>query len=51
MPTITAETSNGSQTFEAPQGKKLVLAIENAGVDILHRCGGTLAALHVELKF
>jgi ferredoxin len=25
---------------EAPAGKKLVLAIEDAGVDILHRCGG-----------
>ena len=40
MPTITAETANGTQAFEAPEGKKLVLAIEDAGVDILHRCGG-----------
>ena len=40
MPTITAETANGTQTFEAPEGKKLVLAIEDAGIDILHRCGG-----------
>ena len=40
MPTITAETANGTQTFEAPEGTKLVLAIEDAGVDILHRCGG-----------
>src|SRR5262249_26315446 len=37
MPTITAE---GDKTFEAPAGKKLVLAIEDAGIDILHRCGG-----------
>lgn len=37
MPTITAE---GEKTFEAPEGKKLVLAIEDAGIDILHRCGG-----------
>lgn len=40
MPTITAETAAGSQTFEAPEGQKLVLAIEDAGIDILHRCGG-----------
>lgn len=37
MPTITAVDD---QTFEAPEGKKLVLAIEDAGIDILHRCGG-----------
>ena len=40
MPTITAETASGIQPFEAPEGKKLVLAIEDAGIDILHRCGG-----------
>jgi ferredoxin len=40
MPKIQAETASGSQEFEAPQGKKLVLAIEDAGIDILHRCGG-----------
>lgn len=27
-------------TFEVKQGKKLVLAMEDNGVDILHRCGG-----------
>lgn len=40
MPKIEAETATGTQTFEAPEGKKLVLAIEDAGIDILHRCGG-----------
>src|SRR3954462_8235147 len=40
MPTISAETASGTQTFDAPTGKKLVLAIEDAGIDILHRCGG-----------
>src|SRR5688500_12323096 len=40
MPKIEAETASGIQVIEAPQGKKLVLAIEDAGVDILHRCGG-----------
>jgi len=37
MPNITVD---GEKTFEAPEGKKLVLAIEDAGIDILHRCGG-----------
>ena len=40
MPKIEAETANGIVAFEAPEGTKLVLAIEDAGVDILHRCGG-----------
>ena len=37
MPQITVE---GEKTFEAESGKKLVLALEDNGVDILHRCGG-----------
>ena len=40
MPMIEAETAGGTKVFEAPPGKKLVLAIEDAGIDILHRCGG-----------
>ncbi len=40
MPKIEAETANGVIETEAPAGKKLVLVIEDAGVDILHRCGG-----------
>jgi ferredoxin len=40
MPKIEAETTQGAQILEAPAGKKLVLAIEDAGIDILHRCGG-----------
>ena len=40
MPKIQAETANGLIETEAPAGKKLVLAIEDAGIDILHRCGG-----------
>ena len=40
MPNITAEAAGGAQTFEAEEGRKLVLAIEDAGIDILHRCGG-----------
>ncbi|MFO1446308.1 (2Fe-2S)-binding protein [Bacillus sp. Bva_UNVM-123] len=30
----------GTGTFEVEQGKKLVLALEDNGVNILHRCGG-----------
>lgn len=40
MPKINAETATGPVEVDAPEGKKLVLAIEDAGVDILHRCGG-----------
>lgn len=40
MPRIEAETASGPHVFEAEAGKKLVLAIEDAGIDILHRCGG-----------
>ena len=38
MPTVTVE---GEKSFEVETGRKLVLAIEDAGIDILHRCGGT----------
>jgi ferredoxin len=40
MPRIKAETATGTNEFMADDGRKLVLAIEDAGVDILHRCGG-----------
>lgn len=40
MPTITAETATGTISFECEAGRKLVLALEDNGVDILHRCGG-----------
>jgi ferredoxin len=40
MPKITADTANGIVAFEAEQGRKLVLCLEDNGVDILHRCGG-----------
>jgi ferredoxin len=40
MARIEAETATGLQAFEAEQGRKLVLTIEDAGIDILHRCGG-----------
>lgn len=37
MPKVEVE---GRGTFEIPAGMKLVLALEDNGVDILHRCGG-----------
>lgn len=37
MPTVNVE---GEKSFEVESGTKLVLAIEDAGIDILHRCGG-----------
>jgi ferredoxin len=40
MPRIQAEAASGAQAFDADEGRKLVLAIEDAGIDILHRCGG-----------
>jgi ferredoxin len=40
MPKVTAETATGTQEFHAEEGRKLVLVIEDGGVDILHRCGG-----------
>ena len=37
MPTVSVV---GEKSFEVATGTKLVLAIEDAGIDILHRCGG-----------
>ena len=37
MPTVTI---HGGEPIQVEAGKKLVLAIEDAGIDILHRCGG-----------
>ena len=37
MATVTVE---GEKSFEVEAGRKLVLAIEDDGIDILHKCGG-----------
>ena len=37
MPKVTVD---GEKSFEVEAGKKLVLAIEDAGIDIMHKCGG-----------
>ncbi len=40
MAIITAETANGTVSINEENGRKLVLALEDNNVDILHRCGG-----------
>ncbi len=40
MGKIIAETAGGTVAFECETGRKLVLCIEDNGIDILHRCGG-----------
>src|SRR5205085_12411806 len=37
--------------FEVPQGKRLVLAIEDAGVDQLHACGGNARCTTCRVEF
>jgi ferredoxin len=41
MQIVMAETANGKVSIETEKDRKLVLALEDGGVDILHRCGGT----------
>ena len=48
MPTLTIE---GHGTVEVEAGKRLVLAIEDAGVDILHRCGGWARCTTCRVEF
>jgi ferredoxin len=48
MPTLTID-SVGS--FEVPAGTRLVLAIEGAGVDILHACGGNARCTTCRVEF
>jgi len=40
MPTVTVELEEGDKEFEVEEGKRLVLALEDNGVDVSHRCGG-----------
>ncbi|MEO7673085.1 MAG: 2Fe-2S iron-sulfur cluster-binding protein [Pyrinomonadaceae bacterium] len=40
MPRITADTATGQVAFDCDKDRKLVLCIEDNGIDILHRCGG-----------
>jgi ferredoxin len=48
MPKLTIE---GVGEFEVPEGKRLVKAIEDSGVDILHRCGGYAKCTTCRVEF
>ncbi len=48
MPTITLP--DGTR-LEAEAGRRLVLALEDAGVDILHRCGGHARCTTCRVQF
>ncbi len=48
---VTAEAANGNLVFEAEEGKKLVLALEDNGVDILYRCGGNAKCTTCRVEF
>ncbi|HSL21741.1 MAG TPA: 2Fe-2S iron-sulfur cluster-binding protein [Vicinamibacterales bacterium] len=48
MPRLTVE---GYGTFEVDRGKRLVLAIEERGVDILHACGGNARCTTCRVEF
>jgi ferredoxin len=49
MPNLTVE---GYGTFEVPQNKRLVLAIEqDAKVDIMHACGGNARCTTCRVEF
>lgn len=49
MPKLTVE---GHDTFEVPEGKRLVLALtDEAGVDQLHACGGNARCTTCRVEF
>jgi ferredoxin len=48
MPKLTVE---GAGTYDVPTGTRLVLAIENAGIDILHACGGNCRCTTCRVEF
>ena len=44
-------TVKDGPTFEVETGKRLVLALEDNGIDILHRCGGNARCTTCRVKF
>jgi ferredoxin len=48
MPRLTVD---GSGTYDVPEGQRLVLAIEQQGVDILHACGGNARCTTCRVEF
>jgi ferredoxin len=51
MATITATANGSTSTFEVADGTKLVLALENNGIDILHKCGGYAKCTTCKVQF
>ncbi|HBY94484.1 MAG TPA: (2Fe-2S)-binding protein [Chloroflexi bacterium] len=47
MPKLTID----GRTYEIPEGKRLVLAIEDSGVNIGHRCGGYARCTTCRVEF
>ena len=48
MPRVEVE---GNGTFEVENGTRLVLALEEHGIDILHRCGGYARCTTCRVEF
>lgn len=48
MPDLTIENVG---SFDIPDGRRLVLAIESCGVDIGHRCGGNARCTTCRVRF
>ena len=48
MPTLTIDDAG---TYTVPDGQRLVLAIEQQGVDILHACGGNARCTTCRVEF
>jgi ferredoxin len=48
MPSLTIDDFG---TFDVPQGKRLVLALTDAGVDQLHACGGNARCTTCRVQF
>ncbi len=51
MAQITAHANDATTTFEVADGTKLVLALEENGVDILHKCGGYAKCTTCQVRF
>ena len=51
MPSLTIITPDGQKTVDVPENKRLVLAVEDAGVDISHRCGGNAKCTTCRVEF
>lgn len=47
MPTLTVN----DQSFEVENGKRLVLSLEDNGINILHRCGGYARCTTCRVEF